>query len=83
MPYPACRNLRKSLVMRNKRILPTILRPSSESHSPPSPQSPMHIRHRRHPLIDERQPRHIAQLLLRHRLNGNAFRPSSDGNWEP
>ena len=41
---------------------------------------PMHIRHRRHPFINKRQSRHIAQLLLRHRLDGNALGPGFDRN---
>ena len=35
--------------------------------------APMHVRHRRHPLVDERQLRDVAQLLVRRRLDGTPF----------
>src|SRR5262252_3502594 len=37
--------------------------------------TPVHVRHRRHPLVDEWQTRHVEQLLLRRILQGHTLGP--------
>src|SRR6266700_4649024 len=41
--------------------------------------SPMYVRHRRHPLVDERQLRDIQKLLARRVLKRDAVGPGLDG----